>query len=194
MESVSEHLKIHTKAAHDSVENSIDLVSCSTNLAAYTQLIKSFYGYYFEAEKVFNLFQKEFLGMGIDLKSREKINLLKDDLLSLGFSEKEIVDFPVCHKFPDITNITEAMSALYVLEGSTLGGQIIFKQLSNSGILVNGDGRGKFFKSYGANTRSMWMDFKKSLDSLSHTEMPKILATAKETFKSLEVWLLAHNG
>lgn len=186
---LSDYLKQHSRKDHDSIENSIDLVKCATNPLIYTKMIKAFYGYYFPMEKVFDHFKNEFNEMGVDVKARHKIKLLEDDLRHLGLSDEEIKVLESCTEIPAITNIAEAMGALYVLEGSTLGGQIIFRQLGKAGILVNGEDRGRFFKSYGNETALMWSAFKESLNKIPESHNDVVLDKAKETFNTLENWL-----
>ena len=186
---LSDYLKKNSRKDHDSIENSIDLLKFSTDLNQYTNLIKAFYGYYISVEKSLLPFEKDFSKIGIDLIERSKINLLKDDLHKCGLRDEEITNLPVCTKIPKVTDLSEAMGVLYVLEGSTLGGQIITRTLSESSILKNDGERGKFFNAYGTRTREMWMSFKTSLDTLPEEDSERVLGTAKNTFNTMESWL-----
>jgi len=59
---------------------------------------------------------------------------------------------------PDIKNPGDLVGTLYVVEGSTLGGQLIAKHLAkNLGITPETGGR--FFGGYGENTVNFWTDF-----------------------------------
>ncbi len=58
--------------------------------------------------------------------------------------------------FPDPATAAEALGMLYVIEGSTLGGRIILRQLAARGI---DDPRLAFLDPYGADTGRHWRDF-----------------------------------
>jgi len=81
---------------------------------------------------------------------------------------------------PRIGSFAAALGALYVVEGSTLGGRIIAtmltRQLGSTSSLF-------FYNSYGKETENMWLTFKSYLDS-PHTaeEKKEILSAAGETF------------
>lgn len=186
---LSDYLKTNSRSDHDSIENSIDLVKCASESESYLKLIKAFYGYYKPIEIIFDSYQNEFQNLGIDVKARHKLNLLTDDLKHLGLSQNDISNLPTCHNLTEIKDLSEAIGALYVLEGSTMGGQIIFRQLSKSGIVTNGDEKGRFFKAYGADTMKMWNDFKNSLNKIPEADNDVVLSKAKETFNTLEAWL-----
>lgn len=59
---------------------------------------------------------------------------------------------------PEIENIGQLIGVLYVLEGSTLGGKLIFGSLVNYHGLNNNQGA-CFFNGYGERTPLMWQDF-----------------------------------
>ena len=54
--------------------------------------------------------------------------------------------------------MSQALGCLYVLEGATLGGQIISRQLEERLAIDAGHG-GRFFASYGAAVGEMWQAF-----------------------------------
>jgi heme oxygenase len=58
----------------------------------------------------------------------------------------------------NIINIGELIGMLYVIEGSTLGGQLISKHLVNYQGITSETG-GCFFGGYGENTTALWTDF-----------------------------------
>lgn len=186
---LSEHLKKHSRPDHDSIENSIDLLSFSKDLNKYTNLIEAFYGYYFNLENSLKNFELEFKEVGINLEERAKLALLDQDLKNLGLTSLQISQLPICNELPQLDTFPQAMGVLYVLEGSTLGGQIISKQLAKSQILIDGENRASFFISYGPSTMPMWLSFKKSLDTLSEDKTEEVLIAAKKTFSTMECWL-----
>ncbi|RYY93647.1 MAG: biliverdin-producing heme oxygenase, partial [Chitinophagaceae bacterium] len=88
-----------------------------TSVDAYAQLLRSFYGFYAPLETAI----EERLPAGLlpDLGLRRKAALLLSDLEALG---KPVAGIPLCAA-PSLDSPDAALGALYVLEGSTLGGR-----------------------------------------------------------------------
>ena len=59
---------------------------------------------------------------------------------------------------PEITDIGQLIGVLYVLEGSTLGGQLIFRSLVNYHGLNHNEGA-CFFNGYSEHAQLMWQNF-----------------------------------
>lgn len=187
---LSEYLKEHSRKDHDSIESKVDLVKLATNPNHYLNLLKAFLGYYTNIEKAFLNFEAEFSALNINIVERLKKNLLITDIKHFGVTDEEIIHLPISKDVPEIKNIHEAMGVLYVLEGSTMGGQIIFKQLLKAEIISPESSGGNFFKPYGSATMPMWMSFKDSLNKLSTDKNEIVLQKARETFNTMEAWLV----
>ena len=187
---LSDYLKLNSRTDHDSIESKVDLVKLASHPDQYIKLIKSFLGYYSSIENTFLKFEEEFSQLGINLKDRLKKNLLIADIKHFGVTEEDIKKLPIATDVPAMSNIHEAMGVLYVLEGSTMGGQIIFKQLIKSNIIGPDSAGGNFFKPYGAATMPMWLSFKDSLNKLSNDKNELVLKKARETFNTMEAWLI----
>lgn len=183
---LSDHLKDQCRLDHDSIENSLDLLKLVSHPDHYLRLLKSFYSYYLPVEQCLHSFEKDFSKLGIELNRRAKLDLLKADLKYLGLTEAEIGDIELCQSIPNINDIYQAMGTLYVLEGSTLGAQIIFKRLTTSNIIAHHGLGGSFFKPYEDQTFNMWQQFKHALNLLSGDQDLRVLTAAKETFKTME--------
>lgn len=93
-------------------------------------------------------------GLGIDYAARRKSPLLAHDLRVLGVSHPPST--PAAQPF-DRRGLNFALGCLYVVEGATLGGQLISRHLATLGIgSANG---GRFFTGYGIRTGEMWKSF-----------------------------------
>jgi heme oxygenase len=184
---LSNYLKLNSRKDHDSIESKVDLVKLATNQNHYNSLLKAMFGFYISIETALLVHHEEFKNLGIDLKERLKKDLLTEDLKHFNIDTE---DLPRCEEIPSMRNIHEAMGVLYVLEGSTMGGQIIYKQLLKSNIISEGSSGGNFFKPYGLNTMPMWLSFKKSLDLLTDQQDDIVLNKARETFNKMEDWLV----
>lgn len=87
-----------------------------------------------------------------------------------------------------------AMGALYVLEGSTLGGRVIGRHIAAlHGI--EGDGLA-YYRGYGPNTGAMWAVFRARLGGLSGDAAAEAaaLASAIAAFDAMRVWLCGESG
>ena len=118
---------------------------------------------------------------------RRKAHLLARDLAALGEKE-EIPAMPVPFSVPELTSpklisVAEAFGALYVLEGATLGGQLISRQLGRR--LGLSPGRGSaYFSGYGPETGPRWRSFGEVLEAtVPPGEADAVLAGARRTFE-----------
>ena len=111
-----------------------------------------------------------------DYDERRNSSYIKADIEALG----QKVDDSKSIEVAKVSNALEALSALYVLEGSIMGGPYIVQMLSKSGI----DKGVSFFNGYGENSGVMWGKFVDSLNK--YGENPdtheKAIEIAKETF------------
>ena len=91
---------------------------------------------------------------------------------------------------PDpITNPAAAFGAMYVIEGSTLGGTIIARRIRDALGLDETTGCA-YFRSYGRATGAMWTAFRRKLQCLSSPSFDDAaVASAHRTFAAMQSWL-----
>lgn len=122
-----------------------------------------------------------------DLPQRRKAAFILQDLTSV----KEPADsLPQAADFPLLASEAAALGALYVLEGSTLGGRAITKMiLKNLPCLTLANLQ--FFNGYGENTGLMWTRFQQSLNTfaLNPEGEADMVAAANETFLKFGWWI-----
>jgi len=181
---ISEILKNETRKQHTDIESTVDIMEHTQSKEKYESLLKAFYGFYRPVEKSFIEYKDQFKKLGLDLEPHLKTRLLEHDLKEMNVDLDSIKIRPD-HKF---SSLGEAMGCFYVLEGSTLGGQVIFKSLKKNGIKT-GESEICFHNPYGAETMKNWLAFKTSLDSTPASENDALLESAKETFTELNKWL-----
>lgn len=123
-----------------------------------------------------------------DLSGRYKSRLIIGDLLATGLSEAEIDALPV-HRF-EFSSIAEALGIMYVLEGSTLGGKILYRHVHEVLGLTPENGA-SYFWGYGAQTGNLWKSFISSLAQFvdEQEERDEVIASAKNTFTIIDSWL-----
>jgi heme oxygenase len=183
---LSTELKNHTKSSHQQLEKKLMLrLRGVKNNADYAALLHLFYGYFAGLDQLINLNLN--IAVLPDYSKRRKADLIAADLTILG--DVQFTTVP-SSALPQIQNHAQALGALYVIEGSTLGGQII------SQILVRQLGPIEalsFFTGYGADTMSMWQVFKTAIDHPDNHDGDKIIAAANDTFLKFGEWFDAND-
>ncbi|WP_137181335.1 biliverdin-producing heme oxygenase [Roseomonas sp. AR75] len=121
--------------------------------------------------------------LGIDLAERRRTPLLRDDLRWLGMSDA----VPLA-PLPVLRGAAEAMGALYVAEGSTLGGRQLARALD--GLLPPGEDGRRFLLGHGARHGAMWRDFCGALERCGADLAARdaMIAGAIATFAAFEAW------
>jgi heme oxygenase len=180
-----ERLRTETRPAHDRIERAVDLESRTASRAAYRALLARFHGFHAAWEPRV----EAALGDPIFFRRRSKIGLLVRDLRALGMSDDEIDDLPVCDPLMPLPGPAAALGAMYVVEGSTLGGTIIARHVERHLGLATDTGC-SYFRSYGPEVGAMWRSFGAKLLSVSSAETDAaIVASANRTFEVMRIWL-----
>lgn len=91
----------------------------------------------------------------VSLAAREKLAALEKDMRGAGINVSEDHQVPV--KVPGFTSELEALGALYVLEGATLGGQVINNRLKKNEAFAALPLA--YYNIYAQRTGSMWKQF-----------------------------------
>jgi heme oxygenase (biliverdin-IX-beta and delta-forming) len=145
-------LKSGTAQQHRAIETLIEPMKNFRSLDAYKAHLWKTWVFYRPLEAA--LAGLDWAALGLDFEPRRKTPLLERDLRVLGVPHAEEADG---HRSIDPTNLDFAVGCLYVLEGATLGGQIISRHLATLGIGPENGAR--FFNGYGPRTGEMWKSF-----------------------------------
>ena len=170
-------LKSGTERQHREIEALIDPIKNFCSLDAYKIHVLKTWSFYCPLED--DLALLDWARAGIDFASRLKTPLLEHDLRVLGVPHRRGGEGKVSL---ERTNLDFALGCLYVLEGATLGGQVISRQLAKLGIgPANG---GCFFNGYGAKTAEMWKLFQTSATHycIGDDQIDEAVKGAKWTF------------
>ena len=183
---VLERLRAETRTLHEELERRVDIMTRLNDLASYRELLEAFYGFYQPTEaSLARLVQSQMVGL--DFEPRRKAGLLEGDLLALG---REPAEVATCGKLVMLNSVEEALGCMYVLEGATLGGQIIRRQVAERLGLNTSNGCG-FFGSYGDRVGEMWKEFRQAV--IEHADrierQDAIVVAAKETFAMFGAWI-----
>jgi heme oxygenase len=178
-------LKRETRSQHESTEGDVDLMRPDFTKENYRDLLVKFYSFYkpFE-DKVSQAIAEN----RIEFNHSERLNTpkLEKDLKSLGMSDEEISNIETTEEIPQLDSKERIFGSLYVIEGSTLGGQVISRHLKqNLGIdETNGTA---FFSGYGKETGPMWKAFGEAITNFADKSdnHDEIIAGARETFEKI---------
>lgn len=175
-------LKEQTAKEHQQLEVSlVQTLKQMRHTSEYVQLLKTFYGYYTPIEPLLDKHINE--SIIPQYNERRKADLLMQDVQHFGGDDA----VQLCTTLPPINNMYQALGVMYVLEGSTLGGQIITKMIMKGLNLPNEDGVA-FYSGYGAETPAMWASFKDALNKYEdHAE--EIVEAARQTFVTFKDWI-----
>lgn len=125
------------------------------------------------------------------LAPRRKLPLLQHDLRCLGVGEGRLLALPRCLAAIRLgASEADAAGALYVMEGSVLGGRIISRSLRAAP--WHPPQRLLYWDPYGDDTSRRWSETLAYLESLPPAQSDAIVRSAAATFGVLQAWLLPH--
>ncbi len=145
----------------------------------YINVLKAFYGFYVPCEAQI----KEFA-------YASRLEWLTQDL---QYFEVDLDGIALSFSPPDLRSAGALLGYHYVTEGSTLGSQVISKQLRKN-LNISPDKGGRFFHAYGKETGVKWKNFRALFERQSAGH-DGVIETALATFLALEKWLWhCHQG
>ena len=192
MSIILQKLKQQTRSYHEAIERDMHIADRIQSIEEYRVLLQKFWGFYDPIETLLAA-MNEWNVLHFDFEQRRKAPLLLDDLQILGGFDRRNQELPRCTGIPQINTVVQALGCMYVLEGATLGGQIITRQIH--GTLGFDEKHGcSFYSSYGHNVGPMWKAFGSFLDgyvaSLPDDVENVLIESASETFLRLGKWIL----
>jgi heme oxygenase len=165
------HARLHRHAGFAAIQNG------TINLPEYRALLVRLYGFHapFEA------------ALGI---APERSAWLEEDLAVMNVGSPMLKTIPRCTALAAFDKPGSRLGALYVVEGSTLGGRHLAKNLGMLFGAAGSAGR-RFFLGRGANTDAAWEAFLARLTLSASTPAVRsdIVAAAAATFGIFEEWL-----
>ena len=159
---LNEQIKKQTKDGHQTLEKLVvQRLKSIQNNEDYADLLKYFYAYFLNIEK--GIAAQIPPSLTDFFQSRRNAKHIAQDITELGFSLENLPQT----ELPPITNKNQAIGALYVLEGSIMGGPYIVKMLQQRGIEKGFN----FFNGYGEQSGQKWVNL---LESLTVKSLRKI--------------------
>ncbi len=164
---VLSRLRAETRAAHEALEADLDIFRHLASDPGRRRLTRLFHGLHAGAEAVLAPWLAAV--PGLDYERRRRGPVLDRDLAHFGEPA------PAPCPMPKPASRAEALGLLYVLEGSTLGGQVIRKRLQRQGQTLDGV---SFLDPYGAETGPRWKSFLEVLGRECPSERPETARAA----------------
>jgi heme oxygenase len=153
-----DNLKDQTAGAHKKLENlpvSKSILSPDMKIGDYCHYLSLMYDVHQSTQDVVFPLLEDII---FDLEERAKTNLIQHDLSFLNFNKNETTAVFENQKM----SIPFALGILYVIEGSTLGGRYILKNIETIHGLDQQKGI-SYFTGYGNKTGSYWKNFLNTL-------------------------------
>ncbi len=178
-------LRNETSAVHHRVETRLDLLSPALDIERYGRVLQGMHAAWVPLEahiaafcpaEDYNFWQ-----------GREQAHRLAADLESLGITPGP--SFVPGAPLPDVRDRSAWLGALYVVEGSTLGGQVISRHLQQRFGWQEGFGH-SFFLGYGARTGERWRQVLRALEEPG-LDGNQTVRGAHQTFSYLELCFAA---
>ncbi|MEJ8305258.1 biliverdin-producing heme oxygenase [Saccharibacillus sacchari] len=188
---VLERLRNESAPYHDRVEANpyaSAIMAGTIELNEYKKYLEMFYGFIAPLEQ--RAAQSGVLSAsGYDLQDRRKTPMLEADLAKLGQSRDQLNSIPLCTELPDVSTPEKLLGCFYVIEGSTMGGQMITKKLSRV-LPISTEAGLAYFNAYGEESRTRWGAYRELLTAAGQDEasVDEIVRSAVETFALLERW------
>ncbi len=197
-------LRAATADAHARLDAQMPYVDPALTRDGYAAVLRRTRAFHAALEPALGRWSSPLAALGVDLAARSKLGLLDRDLAALG-GDAWGADAPDADA-PDApgaagaageevaalpSTLARAFGALYVMEGATLGGQVIRRQLATSLGLSEANGAA-YLASYGDRTGAMWKAFLASAArfAASHPEAAtpdgEIVRGALDTFAAFE--------
>ncbi|WP_233789218.1 biliverdin-producing heme oxygenase [Sphingobacterium sp. HMA12] len=171
---IQEELRNQTASPHQQLEKLVvaRLKPIRSN-AEYADLLKIFYSYFKNLEEAIAPYiTKNILA---DYPERRHAVSLAEDIVELGGDLNDLTEVPV----PFIDSTAKALGALYVMEGSVMGGMVIVRMLAKYGITEGVS----FFSGYGSETGQKWNAFIDALGAnISEEHAADAIYAARDTF------------
>ena len=177
------NLKAATEADHRAVENVVPLMHDALDLGQYLRCLQRMHGVVAAWEDC--AFEVAPLWMRPALAERQRRALLDLDLAWFGTATQD-ASRPA---LPQMNDLPGLLGTMYVMEGSTLGGQSIASHVERTLHFSEGHGSA-FFRGYGAQTGQMWKDFGELLKiHIIEDQTYMVVASAKAMFLTYGEWM-----
>ncbi len=177
-------LRAATAAQHKALEARLPLMHAGLDHACYRRIIEAYYGFHAPLQRRIECF----LGPDLADPERQKIPALLKDLQALGLNTAQIGALPQCTELPGLETRAQLLGIMYVMEGATLGGQVLRRIIAER-LAINADNGGEFLDVYGRDTGRLWKAFLRQLAECDPCDGHEVVDAACATFACFTRWL-----
>ena len=184
---LSTMLRTRTACLHKQIEVQLGLPFAIQTLDDYRVWLSRFLGLYGPLEQALAGFT-EWHDHGLTLPNHSF--RLGADLGAIGVDPAGVLQAPPA-LVPRLTSFAQALGAVYVLEGSALGGRVILRDI-NARVGTEITGATRFFGG-GAATDQTWQSFKTALDGFGHAFpglRSDVISGAEGVFRAISAWFV----
>jgi heme oxygenase len=176
-------LRRETEADHLAVEGAVPLMHEGLNAAEYIQCLQQIYGIVAAWEERAAEVAPQWLQPA--LLERQRRALLEQDLAWFGVTAKD----DKRPMLPEMNDLPSLFGAMYVMEGSKLGGQFIARHVATALHLSEGQGN-SYFRGNGNQTGPMWKEFCEMLTlRIPEDQTEAVIDSAKAMFSTFGKWM-----
>jgi len=173
--------------AHVELERALDLLGRVSDGQRFAEVLERFLGFHIVWERAI----RRHPAIRSFHEPRSRLPHLRRDLAALGRTNAEQAALPACAAADALAESpAAAVGSLYVMEGSTLGGQVIGRALTGASWAPPGGLA--YFNPYAGRTGEMWRAFGDWAEAIvPEPEREHAVAGARRTFAVLQGWLTA---
>jgi len=181
-------LRTETAGGHKELESLMyvnEIMNNSLSIEQYKKLLTINYIIHQKLEnKLANMLDAN-LASELDMKSRLKLAALEKDLAYWNIDSLTLPGLNFDLFIPEKNN-AEVLGALYVLEGATLGGNMIKRHILANPTFKDEEGGLNYYGVYGDELSAKWKSFVSILnDTVSEADYERCIASANHTFNNL---------
>lgn len=182
-------LRYETAAQHASLEQNLQWQEICADRCRYVGMLARFYGFLSIWEP---MAESQLAEDALQfLEPRRKTPLLGEDLRWFGWDHFDFMRAPrISPQTVRLEGEAASLGSFYVMEGSTLGGQILSRKLERDLGLREGHGY-SYFRSYGDEVERAWRGFGAFLAArlIQEQDQREAVAGATTVFAALREWL-----
>jgi heme oxygenase len=154
-----DRLRQETRAVHSDLDESLHLIDRLGARLKRAGVMAGYHRFHHALEAAVAPFLAGIADL--DFYARRRAQLIADGIALLGGEVS-----PDRAPSPGLSTRSEALGALYVMEGSSLGGRVILKELTRGGVSLAGLG---FLDPYGSDAGPRWRSFLAILEREVHS-------------------------
>ena len=189
-------LREATRPEHEATEAAVPLTGAELTRSAYVSVLQRFHGVVCAWDSV--AAAEVPAALAELLAQRGRCGSIKADLRFFDAETERNPPDTLLQQMRDLLNAngrgeqeertSRFLGAMYVLEGSTLGGQYIAHHVETALQLKPGEGD-RFFRGYGKDTMPKWREFQQALAAIPDEQSDLVIATAKGMFGIFREWM-----